>query len=124
MINPKDYKKVAVVGATTNPDKYGNKIVRDLKSKGFEVYPVSPKYEEIEGLKCYKSVSDLPKDVELIVFVVPPSVGIDVLKEAHKAGFGRFWFQPDAESEEIREYLEKNGLEYSFERCIMFATSF
>jgi len=122
-MDPKTFKKIAVVGASKNPRKYGNIIVKDLKSKGFEVYPVNPKYDEIEGLKCYKSVKDLPKDVDVIVFVLPPQIGLQVAKEAIDAGFKRLWFQPGAESEEIKEFLSQKNVEYSFNRCIMVQTS-
>lgn len=119
----KEFKKIALVGATRNPVKYGNIILKDLVSKGYEVLPVNPKYDEIEGLKCYRSVKELPKDVDVIVFVVPPKVGLQVAKEAVETGFKRLWFQPGAESEEIREFLENAGAEYSFGRCIMVETS-
>jgi len=122
-MNPKEFRKIAVVGASKDPKKYGNIIVKDLKSKGYEVYPVNPKYEEIEGLKCYKSVKDLPKDIDVIVFVLPPKVGLQVAKEAIKAGFKRLWFQPGAESDEIRKFLHEKDVEYSFDRCIMVETS-
>ncbi|AIF70157.1 CoA-binding protein [Palaeococcus pacificus DY20341] len=122
-MNVGDFKKIALVGASPNPAKYGNIILKDLKKKGFEVLPVNPNYDEIEGLKCYKSVKDLPKDVDVIVFVVPPKVGVKVAKEAIEAGFRKLWFQPGAESEEIRELVEKENIEYSFIKCIMVETS-
>ncbi|MBP1912787.1 putative CoA-binding protein [Thermococcus stetteri] len=50
-------------------------------------------------------------------------MGHQVAKEAVEAGFKRLWFQPGAESEEIREFLERVGVEYSFEKCIMVETS-
>ncbi|ACJ16333.1 hypothetical protein TON_0845 [Thermococcus onnurineus NA1] len=118
----RSFKRIALVGASPNPAKYGNIILRDLMRKGFEVLPVNPNYDEIEGLKCYRSVRELPKDVDVIVFVVPPKVGIQVAKEAVEAGFRRLWFQPGAESEEIREFLESQGVEYSFIKCIMVET--
>ena len=116
------FRRIALVGASPNPDKYGNIILKDLIRKGFEVLPVNPKYDEIEGLRCYRSVRELPKDVDVIVFVVPPHVGLQVAREAVEAGFRRLWFQPGAESEEIREFLESQGVEYSFYRCIMVET--
>jgi len=122
-MNVKEFKRIALVGASKNPAKYGNIILKDLLSKGFEVLPVNPNYDEIEGVKCYKSIKELPKDVDVIVFVVPPKVGLQVAKEAVEAGFKKLWFQPGAESEEIREFLEKVGVEYSFEKCIMVETS-
>jgi len=119
----KGFRRIALVGATKNPTKYGNIILKDLLGKGFEILPVNPNYDEIEGLKCYKSVKELPKDVDVIVFVVPPRVGLEVAKEAVEAGFKKPWFQPRAESEDIRQFLEKAGVDYSFERCIMVETS-
>ncbi|MCD6525301.1 MAG: CoA-binding protein [Thermococcus sp.] len=122
-MNVKDFRRIALVGATKNPTKYGNIILKDLLGKGFEVLPVNPNYDEIEKLKCYKSVKELPKDIDVIVFVVPPRVGLEVAKEAVEAGFKKLWFQPGAESEEIKQFLEKAGVEYSFEKCIMVETS-
>ncbi|MCA6213782.1 CoA-binding protein [Thermococcus bergensis] len=122
-MNVKEFKKIALVGASKNPAKYGNIILKDLLSKGFEVLPVNPNYDEIEGVKCYKSIKELPRDVDVIVFVVPPKVGLQVAKEAVEVGFKKLWFQPGAESEEIREFLERLGAEYSFEKCIMVETS-
>ncbi|AAL80867.1 hypothetical protein PFDSM3638_03710 [Pyrococcus furiosus DSM 3638] len=75
-MNPKEFKKIALVGAIP---EYRNIILKDLLRKGFEVLPVNPKYDEIEGIKCYKSVKELPRDVDVIVFVVPPKIGLYVL---------------------------------------------
>ena len=117
------FKMITLVGATKYPRKYCNTILKDLLGKCFELLPVNPTYDEIEGLKCYKSVKELPKDVDVIVFVVPPRVGLEVAKEAVEAGFKNLWFQLGAESEDIRQFLEKAGLDYSFEMCIMVETS-
>jgi hypothetical protein len=125
LIDLKNIKNIAIIGATTNKEKYGYKVLKNLKDKGFTIYPINPKYEEIEGIKTYASVKDLPKDeIDLIVFVVPPKIGITAVKEAYEEGFRRFWFQPGAESDEIEEYLEKlPNVEYSFIKCIMVETS-
>lgn len=117
-------KKIAIVGASEDNRKYGNKIVRDLVSKGFEVYPVNPKEESISGIKCYKDIEELPKDIDLIVLVVPPEVGIQVAEKAIKLGFKRLWFQPGAGSKQIEDLLKNNDVEYSIGRCIMVETSF
>ncbi len=122
-INPKDFKRIAIIGATTNPNKFGNIVLKDLRKKGFEVYPVSPNYDEIDGLKVYRSVDELPKDVELLVFIVPPSIAIEELKKAYQSGFRRFWFQPGAESQELIEYSKTLlDAQFSFINCIMVET--
>lgn len=117
-------KKIAIVGASEDRRKYGNKIVRDLLSKGFEVYPVNPRSETIEGIKCYRDIEELPKDIDLIVFVVPPEIGIQVAEKAMRMGFGRLWFQPGAGSKQIEDLVKNNGVEYSIGRCIMIETSY
>ncbi|MFN3691551.1 MAG: CoA-binding protein [Fervidobacterium sp.] len=116
-------RKIALVGATKNPEKFGYIILKDLTGKGFEIFPVSPNYDEIDGVKVYKSVEELPSDVELIVFVVPPHIGLEELKKAYNKGFRRFWFQPGAESQEIIDYSKKlSDAEFSFIKCIMVMT--
>ena len=123
-MDPKKFKRIALVGATVNPRKYGNVILKDLVSKGFEVLPVNPKYDEIEGLKVYKNVEELPRDIDVIVFVVPPEVALEETKKAYNAGFRRFWYQPGAFSEEIKGFLDSlKDVEYSAEKCIMVETS-
>ncbi|ACB09671.1 MAG TPA: CoA-binding protein [Thermotoga sp.] len=123
-MDPKKFKKIALVGATVNPRKYGNVILKDLVSKGFEVLPVNPKYDEIEGFRVYKSVEELPEDIDVIVFVVPPEVALEETKKAYDVGFRRFWYQPGAFSEEIKRFLDSSkDVEYSAEKCIMVETS-
>ncbi|BBE30513.1 hypothetical protein OSSY52_06540 [Tepiditoga spiralis] len=87
MINLTNIKKIALIGASNNEEKYGYKIMKNLIKKGFEMYPVNPKDEEVVGVKAYKKISDLPKDVQLIVFVVPAKIGINSAKEAYESGF-------------------------------------
>ena len=59
-------KRYAVVGASDNPEKYGNKIVKNLKNRGYEVYPVNPRLKEVEGLCCYSTIADIPVKVDAV----------------------------------------------------------
>ncbi|MEM2906811.1 MAG: CoA-binding protein, partial [Candidatus Odinarchaeota archaeon] len=78
-------RRVAVVGVSRDPGKYGYRVYFDLKSKGFEVYAVNPNIDSVEGDRVYASVLDLPVRVDLVVFVVPPAVGLKVLGECLQA---------------------------------------
>jgi predicted CoA-binding protein len=80
-------KKFAVVGATDNPGKYGNQIVKNLKSRGYEVYPVNPRLEKVEGIKCYNKLDDIPVRVDVVDFVVPPAATESILKECGNWGW-------------------------------------
>ncbi len=122
-MNLKDVRRVAIVGASGNPRKYGNIVLRFLMERGYEVYPVNPKRDEVEGLRCFRDVSELRPDTDLIIFIVPPDVGVRVAKKALSMGFRRMWFQPGAESQEIEEILHRSGVEYSTGKCIMVELS-
>jgi len=112
-------KSIALVGASNDPSKYGNKILLNLKSKGFNVIPVNTKEEEIDGSPVFKSVSDIKECPSIINFVVPPSVGIKITKDLVKKGYDNFWYQPGAESEEISNYLQNKKKNYIDDQCIM-----
>ena len=82
-------KKFAVVGATDNPEKYGNQIVNNLKKRGYEVYPINPKLKQLEGMKCYASLDEIPVKADVVDFVVPPGVTEAILKDCQRLGLCR-----------------------------------
>jgi predicted CoA-binding protein len=112
-------KRFAVVGATDNPEKNGNRIFKNLKSRGYEVYPVNPKLDEIEETKVFHSLSEIPVDVEVVDFVVPPPVTEEILKECKALGLTRIWLQPGAESEAAIQYCNDNGMTVLHDVCVM-----
>ncbi len=88
----------AVVGASRERHKYGNKVLRAYQQREFEVYPINPKVDEIEGLKAYANLDSLPEQVHGISIITPPSVTERVVEEAARAGVRMVWMQPGAES--------------------------
>jgi len=112
-------KRFAVVGATDNPEKNGNRIFRNLKGRGYEVYPVNPRLDELEGSKCYASLSDIPVKVDVADFVVPPAVTEKILPECKKLGINRIWLQPGSESDAAIDYCQKNNLKVVHGVCVM-----
>jgi uncharacterized protein len=112
-------KKFAVVGATDNPDKYGNQIVKNLIKRGYEVYPVNPKLKELEGLPCYPRLAAIPTKVDVVDFVVPPGVTEAILKDCQRLGLCRIWLQPGSESETAIGYCHDNTLKVVHGVCVM-----
>lgn len=110
---------VAIVGASDNPSKYGNRIYRDLKAKGFTVYPVNPNQDTIDGDRAYADLNDLPETPDIVDFVVPPHRTLRLLARAKQLGLMRAWIQPGAESEAVIDYLDANGFDYMANVCIM-----
>jgi len=114
-------KKVwAVVGANDKPDKFGNKIYKKLKSKGYTVYPVNPNYKTIDGEPCYSSLSALPEKPDVVDMVVAPRHGKDVIIEAAKLGIKNIWFQPGTYNEEILGIARENNLNI-VQGCVLVA---
>lgn len=110
---------VAVVGATDDQHKYGSVIYRDLKHKGFEVYPVNPNRATVDGDTAYESLADLPEAPTIVNVVVPPKTTLRVLESARELGLWNVWIQPGAESPEVLTYLQENDFNYLANACIM-----
>ena len=110
---------IALVGASNDPKKYGNKILLDLVSKGYNVVPINSKEDTIAGIKSYKNVLDLKESISIINFVVPPEIGFEITKELVENNYDNFWYQPGAESKEISSYLIENSKNFIDDKCIM-----
>jgi predicted CoA-binding protein len=110
---------LAIVGATDHPAKYGGIIYRDMRSRGFEVYAVNPYRETVAGNPCWKKVSDLQVVPTIVVLVVPPKRGLDVVKDCKKAGARSIWVQPGAFSDDLGEKLDRGGFDWLANACVM-----
>jgi predicted CoA-binding protein len=110
---------IAVVGATDDPGKFGYKIYRDLKRKGYKVYPVNPNRARVDGDRAYPEIVDLPERPHLVNLVVPPEAVMAVLHECLALGLTRIWLQPGAESPEVLAFLDAHGFAYLAQACIM-----
>ena len=109
----------AVVGASQDRSKFGNRVFRSLRDAGYVVYPVNPKGGTLEGAKVYPSLAELPEPPEVVDMVVPPAVTERVVKEAHALGLTRIWLQPGAESEAAIAYCHEHGIEVVHNACAM-----
>jgi len=111
---------IAVVGATDNPSKYGARIYRDLKAKGFTVYPVNPARDTVDGDKVYASVADIEEPPTIVDIVVPPQRTLRVLQQCLDAGLKNVWVQPGAGNAEVVEFLDAHDFNYLADSsCIM-----
>ncbi len=106
--------RVAVIGASKDRSKFGNKAVRAYLSEGHTVFPVNPREREIEGLRCYGSVLEIPGDIDIALLYVPPSAGLKVLGEIAKRGIKKVYFNPGTESPELEKKARELGLEPIF----------
>ena len=113
---------IAVIGATDNSSKYGHVIYRDLKQKGFTVYPVNPQRTSVDGDPAFPNVGDIPGKPTIVNFVVPPSTTLKILQQCLDLALMNVWIQPGAESPEVIAFLQQNSFNYIANACIMVET--
>ena len=103
---------VAILGASADRSKFGNKAVRAFLARGYTVYPVNPKGGEIEGQAAFISLAAIPPDVKLdrVSVYLPPAIGLKSLPEIAARKPGEVWLNPGSESDELVEAAEKQGL--------------
>jgi predicted CoA-binding protein len=92
---------IAILGASTDRSKFGNKAVRGFVKQGFRVFPIHPKEPEIEGLTAYRSVLELPERPDRISVYVAPPVLLKLLPDIAAKGCDELWLNPGTESDEV-----------------------
>jgi predicted CoA-binding protein len=103
-------KTVAIIGASTDRAKYGNKSVRAHLAEGYTVYPVNPKEAEIEGLKAYRTIAEVPVRPQRVSVYLPPPVLLKILPEIAAKGCDELWLNPGTESGEVLTAARELGL--------------
>lgn len=101
---------VAILGASTNRDKFGNKSVRAHLRQGYEVFPVNPKASEIEGLPCFPSLDAIPGPVDRVSVYLPPELGLATIDAIASKRPKEVWLNPGAESEALIRAGKERGL--------------
>lgn len=103
-------KRIAIVGASNNRRKYGNKAVRAFRDGGWEVFPVNPGCDEIEGLPAYASVADVPGPIDRVAMYVPPRAGLAMIDDIAAKAPAELFLNPGTESPELVAAAEARGL--------------
>ena len=94
-------KTVAIIGASSDPRKFGNRAIRAFRRQGYTVIPINPNEAMVEGLKTYASVLDVPGDIDMATFYVPPDIGAKVIHDVIAKGIPEVWLNPGADSDEL-----------------------
>jgi len=102
--------KVAVIGASQNRKKFGNKAVRAYVKHGDTVYPVNPNCAEIEGLPTYRSVLDIPDNLDRITIYLPPERTLTILEDIAGKKAGEIFFNPGSKNKVVIREAEKLGM--------------
>ncbi len=99
-----------VVGASSDPAKYGNRVLRAYLKHQLTAYPINPNCSDIDGLRCLASVKDLPDQTKSLSIITPPSVTEQIVREAAEKGIQNVWMQPGAESEAAVRLAQEHGM--------------
>lgn len=115
-------KKLAVVGASRNPKKFGRVVYEDLKGKGFTVWAVNPNAEKLDADPCYPDIASLPPEVDRVFIVTPPEKTAGNVKQALDKGIRNIWIQQRSDTLEALEMLKDKDVNLIHDKCIfMFA---
>jgi predicted CoA-binding protein len=115
-------KTLAIAGLSRDPKSFSANVARELKGKGYRLFPVNPNASEIGGEKCYPSVSALPEKVGGALFFTPPAATEKAVREAVNAGVDRIWIQQGAQSPAVLAFCREKGLPAVTGHCVlMFA---
>ncbi len=117
-------KVIAIAGVSRNPKgDVGNPIYKKFKSAGYTVYPINPFADQIEGDKCYPTLSATPKKADAVFIATNPAASVDVVKQCIENGISRIWFHRSfgngSFSEEAAKLGEENGLSVIRSGCPM-----
>jgi predicted CoA-binding protein len=115
-------KKIAVVGASRKKSKFGQIVCKELKEKGYQLFPINPNAEEILGMSCYPDLFAIPDAIDGVVLVIPPLETERVVREIVRIGIPRVWMQQGAESSVAIDLCKQNNISVVHGECIlMFA---
>jgi hypothetical protein len=112
-------KKLALIGISRSGKKFGNIIFKELKSKGYKIFPINPNVENIQGERCYPSLKALPEQVGGVIVVVPPVQTEKVVHDIVSAGIKQVWMQQGSESKSAIQFCKENGISVVEGECIL-----
>jgi len=112
-------KRIAVVGMSRSGKKFGNMAAKELKAKGYEIYPVHPEAVEIDGFTCSPDLQSLTGKIDSVWISIPPKNVSPVLEEAAQVGLKNIWLQQGAWSAEVQQTIDQLNLQVVTKKCIM-----
>jgi len=112
-------KTLAISGVSRNTQKFGNIVFRTLKEKGFQIFPINPNADTIDGITCYHSINELPDDITTLLIVNHKRDTAKVMKEAIEKGFRHIWVQRGCESDEALQLAKENNINLVSKACFL-----
>jgi hypothetical protein len=112
-------RTIAVVGVSRKKIKFGASAFRELKKRGYDVYPVHHSMDDLDGVKCYQSVASLPLVPDCVLLTVKPKTASEIVGQAVAKGVRLVWFQQGTDFSEAIDRAKQAGLQVVSGRCIL-----
>ena len=112
-------KSIAVIGFSRTGQKFGNMAGKELIKRGYEIFPVHPEVQEMDGVKCYPNLKGLDGKAEALLICIHPTGVSKVLEEADQAGLTKVWLQQGSWSKEVQQTADRLGLQIVSKKCIL-----
>lgn len=103
-------RTVAVIGASSNRRKFGNKALRAFEKQGYTVLAINPNEREVEGHRTYPSVLDVPVPIDMATVYIPADQGVKVMEELAQKGVAEIWLNPGADDDPVVDRARALGL--------------
>ncbi|MCF8241552.1 MAG: CoA-binding protein [Melioribacteraceae bacterium] len=112
-------KNIAVLGVSRNSKKFGNYIYRHLRERGYNVYPVNPNTDVIEGDNCYRTISELPESVSGVILNIPPQKSLSAIDEISEKGIKKVWLQQGSSNKDVTKKCSDLKMDFIENQCII-----
>ena len=115
-------KKLIVAGVSRDEKKFGNLVFKDLINKGYDVCPVNRNADEIDHVKCYNKVTDIPDGYDKLLIITPKDQTMDILIQAKEKGIDHIWIQQSSENKEVLNFIKKENINAIYKKCVFMFT--
>jgi uncharacterized protein len=112
-------RKIAIAGVSRNPKKFGYTVMKELKEKGFEVYPINPHADQIMGIPCFHNIGSLPLIVKHLIIVTPKKETLNLVAEAINKGIDNIWIQQYSDTREAIDHAISHKINLIAKQCIL-----
>ena len=102
---------IAILGASTDRAKFGNKAVRAFRHAGYTVIPINPHHADVEGERAFATVLDYPGDIDEATIYLPPAIGLRVIEQVAQKGIPTVWLNPGADGRAVIDRARALGLQ-------------
>lgn len=112
-------EKIAVAGVSRTRQKFGNAIYKELRKKGYQVFPVHPSMDDYQGQQCFHSLEELPEDVSALVINTKNDTTLQLIRDAKRKGIQHIWLQQGSVNKDAIGALQDSGLNIISRQCIL-----